>query len=380
MTTPKHLITAITLLLPCLSQAQFTSGSNGSYGPLNVTAYNTVITTPPDGIFHCTTVNISSGSVSFTRNAKNTPIYILATGDVTITGDVSVSGAGSSGANGGLGGPGGYSGGNGGMGGLPAGDGQGPGGGRAGDASYNTSTSAAPGGYGGIGSLAVSGPVYGSPLLVPLIGGSGGGGVHGSPGVGGGGGGGAILIASSTKIRMTNGGEILARGGSAGEENPGSGGAIRLVAPEVVLEYGFGLDTASGYGGRGRVRIDGIVRQIANFYNVSTPYTVGANMVVFPPNMPDLKIVQAASQTIDPASAAPVNVTLPSGTAAVQPVRVRAQNFNGTAQVIVQLTPESGSASTYTLDIPNPGPGPAEATVNVTFPVNVLTRVDVWTR
>ena len=103
-------------------------------------------------------------------------------------------------------------------------------------------------------------------------------------------------------------------------------------------------------------------------------------MVIFPPNMPDLKIVQAAGQTIDPNASVPVNVILPTGTSPNQQVRVRAQNFNGTAQVVVQLTPESGSVSTYTLDIPNPGPGAVEASVSVTFPVNILTRVDVWTR
>ncbi len=376
MKTLIPLLAALGLLFPPLASAQFSSGSNGSYGPLNVTSYNTVLTAPPDGIFHCTTINITSGSVSFTPNAKNTPIYLLATGDVVISADIVVSGGSHSLSNGGKGGPGGYPGGNGGMGGLPPGDGAGPGGGKAGDATYNTATSAAAGAYGSQGGFVRNGSIYGNPLLIPLVGGSGGGGLIGNPGGGGGGGGGAILIASSTKIRMTNGGDIYAEGGGGDNQNHGSGGAIRLVATDIVLEYGFGLRTS----GTGRVRIDGINRQIANFYNVSQPYTIGGNMVVFPANMPDLKIVQAGGQAIDPTSAAPVNVTLPTGTSPSQQVRVRAQNFSGTAQVVVQLTPESGSVTTYNLDIPNPGPGPAEASVNVTFPINVLTRVDVWTR
>jgi hypothetical protein len=46
-----------------------------------------------------------------------------------------------------------------------------------------------------------AGPTYGTPALIPLIGGFGGGGVDGNETNGGGGGGGAILIASTTLIR-----------------------------------------------------------------------------------------------------------------------------------------------------------------------------------
>lgn len=369
------------ILLPATLSAQFSSGSNGSYGPLNVTSGTVTLTVPADGIFHCTTINVTGGLLKFTPNAKNTPVYLLATGDVTISSNISVDGSPSNNATGGKGGPGGYVGGNGAMGGLPAGDGQGPGGGKAGDTTFGTAGSAAAGAYGAQGGLPRNGAAYGNALLIPLVGGSGGGGTSGNPGEGGGGGGGAILIASNTKIRMTNNGAIYAEGGNGGYQNEGSGGAIRLVAPDVVLESGFVLDTQyNSYAGSGRVRIDGINRQIANFFNVSPPYSVGANMVVFPANMPELRIVTAAGQAVDPDAAAPVTVILPTGSSPNQQIRVRARNFSGTAQLVVQLTPESGSVTTYNLDIPNPGPGAAEAEVGVTFPINVLTRVDVWTR
>ena len=63
---------------------QFDSGSDGSYGPLNLTE-DTILQIPDDGIFHCTTITIGNGiNIRFSKNAVNTPVYMLATGDVTI--------------------------------------------------------------------------------------------------------------------------------------------------------------------------------------------------------------------------------------------------------------------------------------------------------
>ena len=73
--------------------AQFSSGSSGSDGPLAPTA-NTVLQIPTNGIFNFTTINIPAGvTVTFTKNASNTPVTLLATGDVTIAGTIDVSGA-----------------------------------------------------------------------------------------------------------------------------------------------------------------------------------------------------------------------------------------------------------------------------------------------
>ena len=96
-----------------------------------------------NGIFNFTTVNIPAGvTVTFQNNGTNTPVMILATGDVTIAGTIDIRGGsadtmkstpGSFSQQGVLGGPGGYSGGRGGdPGGFPGASGQGPGGGEEG--------------------------------------------------------------------------------------------------------------------------------------------------------------------------------------------------------------------------------------------------------
>ncbi len=110
----------------------FVSGSTGADGAFNPTA-STTLQLPPTGVFNFTTVNIpSSVTVTFTRNANNTPVYILATGDVTITGTIKVDGAAAVSGNIAKGGPGGF---DGGCGGAPyklGSRGLGPGGGGAG--------------------------------------------------------------------------------------------------------------------------------------------------------------------------------------------------------------------------------------------------------
>ena len=97
---------------------------------------------PEDGIFHATTITIGEGvSLRFNRNARNTPVYLLATGrrdvglqavwiDVDWRKVESRSSPGNP-AEGGFGGPGGYDGGAGWVIGKDAaGSGLGPGGGR----------------------------------------------------------------------------------------------------------------------------------------------------------------------------------------------------------------------------------------------------------
>ena len=90
--------------------AQFSSGSDGSFGPIDIQV-NTAIDLPPDGIIHATTINVAASRLlNFKRNANNTPVYLLATGDITIIGDIGVSGARGNNTVGGLSGPGGRSG------------------------------------------------------------------------------------------------------------------------------------------------------------------------------------------------------------------------------------------------------------------------------
>lgn len=271
----------------------FDSGSTGADGALNPTV-NTEIQVPPNGILNYTTINIPAGvTVKFTKNALNTPVYLLASGNVTIAGMVDIRGEDGrhSGAYGdgnladdgipGKGAVGGYDGGRGGREDAaltPAivrgGAGLGPGGGVGGvegpdgcsDERYlkYAGFGAAYGTAGGAGffipgrcpSLSPLQPkAYGSALVQPLIGGSGGGGGRGGTnyaGSGGGGGGGALLIAASGSVTLAAGSSIDATGGDSGgalgtgaggRGGGGSGGAIRLVATSIT---GTGALLANG--------------------------------------------------------------------------------------------------------------------------------------
>ncbi|WP_269630894.1 hypothetical protein [Pelomonas sp. BJYL3] len=289
-------LATLMLLAAMPVQATVNSGSMGTE-PLNPVASQT-IELPPDGVLHYSWVNIPAGvTITFKKNKRNTPVYMLVKGNVRIEGmidvrgedarDVALYGGGILADDGmpGAGGPGGFDGGRGGSkddqyraevikGAAGQGPGGGPGGvptsqfGIPGSAICTPMTSAytsypVHGGGGGYakpayrygaqycGPLTNVGPLfygksYGSELLQPLIGGSGGGGGIGGTrfsGVGGGGGGGAILIAADGTITIAGTGSIDASGGDAGGtagENVGfygaggSGGAIRLVATSIT--------------------------------------------------------------------------------------------------------------------------------------------------
>jgi hypothetical protein len=261
----------------------FVSGSTGADGAFNPTV-NTQLTLAPSGIFNFTTINIPAGvTVTFAKNATNTPVVMLATGDVTIAGTINLNASDGAPIGGniaddglpGIGGPGGFAGGRGGAPGTPpssGGDGLGPGGGGGG---YVIAGSFPSGYYGGSAGYATAGPgqasgnpgaagaAYGSQQLLPLIGGSGGGGGAGGSsfaGSGGGGGGGAILIASSGTINVTNTSSAIVAQGAAGGQNPGasgsgfgggcgSGGGIRLIGTAIAGNGRVFADSTSQQGG-----------------------------------------------------------------------------------------------------------------------------------
>lgn len=276
------LVTALIAAMAVPSAWAMDSGSTGADGAFSPTV-NTEVQLPESGILNYTTVNIPAGvTVTFKKNTANTPVYILASGNVTIAGMIDIrgqdakhvgtSGDGSLGDDGipGEGGPGGYGGGRGGREDastpqraaiIRGGAGLGPGGGGGGldGADGCTATRyyqriATAGAYAKDmyapflfwqcgAPRTPSAFAYGSTLLQPLVGGSGGGGGAGGtfyPGSGGGGGGGAILIASSGVLTLT--GTIDATGGDGGGIDGtgigsrglgGSGGAIRLMATKV---------------------------------------------------------------------------------------------------------------------------------------------------
>ncbi len=369
-------------------QAQnFDSGSTGAYGPMNITT-NSMLDLPPDGIFHCTTINIASNAtLTFKRNALNTPVYLLATSNVTIRGTINVDGRDISttlppvGAEGG---PGGFDGGMPGVLGFPPGAGFGPGAGRGGPDTFDTN-GVGMGAYGRLPSVLKTnnGAIYGSPLLVPLVGGSGGG---GTPSSGGSGGGGAILVAANTRIDLaTVGVGISARGGAAFTATyggHGSGGAIRLVAP--VVAGNATLNVSGGFqnqqAGHGRIRVDAIDRKGLNLsFTPSTAASVGSFMVgIAPANAPQLDIVEAAGTNIAPGSG-PVQVLLPFGSTTNRTITVQARNFGGDVPIRVVLTPENGIPVAYDATINN-AVSPAQTAVNVVMPVNQIVHVHAWTR
>ena len=80
------------LFLSSHAQNNFSSGSTGADGAF-APASNQTIQAPAGGVFNYTTINIPAGvTVTFTRNAQNTPVTILASGNVTIAGSIVVTG------------------------------------------------------------------------------------------------------------------------------------------------------------------------------------------------------------------------------------------------------------------------------------------------
>src|SRR5437773_11728865 len=83
---------------PAVAQT-FNSGSTGADGAFNPPA-DITLALPPSGVFNFTTINIPRGvTVRFRRNAANTPVTMLASGDVTIAGTIDVSGSQAGGGN-----------------------------------------------------------------------------------------------------------------------------------------------------------------------------------------------------------------------------------------------------------------------------------------
>lgn len=368
-------VAALTLAsVPSVSHAQtFDAPNDGSYGAMNITA-NTTLDLPADGVFRCTGISVAAGAtLRFNRNPLNTPVHLLALGDVSIQGAIDVSGSNNGGAIGGLGGPGGFDGGYGGFGpAAPAnkgGDGHGPGRGQEITTAFNF--------RGGVYAEPNGGNsnIYGNALIMPLIGGSGGAGYGGNPGAGGGGGGGALMIASNTKITVN--GSIFARGGY-GPGGGGSGGAIRLLAP-VVTGTGQLYANVTGFAGDGRVRIDctdALAYRNLSVYGVSSR---GNRMTVFPAATPKLRFVEAAGQAIAEDAGAAVTVNLPASAPAGQTVKLRGIGFTGQVPVTVQVVPEHGLSTTYELVL-DASASPANATVNVTLSPGDTSRIEAWAK
>jgi hypothetical protein len=409
------------LLLICLAGALtttraqsnvFNSGSTGADGAFAPTTSQT-IALPESGVFNFTTVNIPQDVfITFARNSKNTPVTILASGNITIGGQIYVSGttAPSSGNGaGGLGGLGGFDGGFGGCdksgGPQSAGTaGDGPGGGGGGTAGNNTEVGHGGGagfsvaGGNGVGSQNAGrgGPRYGTSALLPLIGGSGGGGAGSNTdpnngatcGGGGGGGGGAILIASSGVINMTFPGGIFAEGGRGnanfGAGGGGSGGAIRLVANTITgngqlrATGGDAIFAGTGNAGKGS---NGYLRVEAYDYRNFSPIVSGPQPVyalpnpIKPSNEPRLRIasvggVPAPSAPLG-AMHAPPDIVLPTTQTGPLEVVIEANNITVGTVLSVTVTPERGARTTVQSGGLSGSEAASTARVNVSLPSGV---------
>ncbi|MFN0067319.1 MAG: hypothetical protein ACKVYV_06750 [Limisphaerales bacterium] len=373
--SPGMLVALALLAAPRLPAATFSTGSDGSYGALTITN-NTVLPVTSNGVFHCTTITIGEGAtLSFTPNELNTPVYLLAQGDVSILGAIDVGGQNHN--VGARGGPGGFAGGASAKPGLPAGDGHGPGGGGGG-ASTDSGSPDYPGNgsFGGVDARTGStlhGRIYGNSLLVPLIGGSGGGGRP--DGYVGGGGGGAILIASDTSIFVT--GAIRARGGVGVFFASGSGGGVRLVAPAFNMTGFAVIDTRGGNEAwTGRIRIDRLSGgTLHNLYGVSS---IGSFMSVFPAGLASLVFTEVAGTTIPEGSTAAASLLLPVGASTNQTVKLLGRNFVGTVPIEVAVTPENGPTTYFEGNLVAAPDRTGTATIGIQVPANVPVSLYAW--
>lgn len=361
-----------------MAYAAFVSGSNGALGAFNPSA-NTEVELPPDGILNYTTVNIPAGvTVTFKNNSANTPVYMLATGDVTISGVINAS---SIALDITKAGPGGFDGGHSAPPGSIGGKGMGPGGGGPGIP--GTRAGGAGGGFGTDGTSyysAVGGTSYGNATLLPLIGGSGGGGSgwYDANTGSGGGGGGAILIASSTSINVTGSISVDGRNGSTGtyytfsDGGSGSGGAIKLVANQITGNGTISAKGGSGAapGGYGRIRLEAYtnLRTAAS----SPPYSFGSPGNIFVTNAPNLRITSIAGITVPSSttgSYSQPDVLLPSATVNPVTVGISSANIPPGTSVKVSVIPQYGNATSVNTTLAGTQQA-STATASVTLTTN----------
>jgi hypothetical protein len=338
MTKHRELVIAISIFLftPFAVRAQgFVSGSTGADGALDLASMNCpgnicTVQLPASGVLNYTTVNVPSGKIlQFAANSRNTPVIILAQGDVTISNVLTVSAQ-----DGGfyqIPGPGGFYGGE-----ENNGNGFGPGGGTVNGHR--------------------EGQWVGPLSLSPIVGGSGGaGGCTAFNGCHrGGGGGGAITIASSTSITVSS--EIRAIGGGdpSNYGGPGAGGAIRLVANSINVS---GLLNARGAnlfgnnaGGNGVIRLEAPSLQQINFTGTSQPAAVMATITgsITTSSLPSLTITSIGGHAVPSYAGArfdTVDLLLPNQLPDPISVSVHAVNVPPGTQVVVGFVQGSSQAT-----------------------------------
>jgi len=349
---------------PGVVRAQFSSGSTGSDGALNLTTPGTVIFDPVamglnpagDNVFNFTTINIGPAVTVVMKSSllRNRAVVWLATGNVTITGTVSLDGADGAvmnPANPGLTrspsepGPGGFPGGVGGFGTSPATDGGGFGGGKGGTALSLAQTG------NGTGATAIYS--YNNSQLTPLYGGSGGGGGYlgnGMAGGNGGAGGGAIRIVSSTSIAVNglisaDGGNGNSAIGAAWNGGGGSSGVIHLIAPTIT---GTGtLRTQAPTAGITKLSTSN--NTFTGGFSFTTPIIGGLYNPPLPAGLPSVTVVSVAG--VNAPGVLTASYLVPDFTinsAGGTTVNIAAQNVPTGTAVKLYLTAEQGADQAIT--------------------------------
>jgi hypothetical protein len=193
---------------------------------------------------------------------------------------------------------------------------------------------------------------YGNKFLLPLLGGSGGGGGGGlaEQFLGGGGGGGAILIASDSSILVdggaaANGGFAHPNGSSGNWGGDGSGGGVRLVAPQISGHGTLRADGGGGGGGgSGFVRLDVLDDQfVGTLYDSATR---GFNPILVAPAQTASLAIQSIAGNAVPANPTGVLFT-PDATISAQqnnpiPVVVSCVNLSLNTPITVVVKPVNG--------------------------------------
>jgi hypothetical protein len=234
------------------------------------------------------------------------------------------------------------------------GPGFGPGGGNLMDTLYGLSAGFGTDASRWGGNPKIAGVKYGNPSLLPLIGGSGGGGSwDGQWGRSGGAGGGAMLIACSNNISFDLG-RLVSNGGDGDWDRTGagSGGGIRLICANLVgsgeLSARGGTNTGSA-AGSGRIRLERVAND--NTLNITPAPSVvdlldGSTPIVWPPaGSPQAKVLSINNQSApaDPKAsfgAATPDVALPLVSRV--DVVVETVNVEEASTVIVKIAPRNG--------------------------------------
>jgi hypothetical protein len=138
-------------------------------------------------------------------------------------------------------------------------------------------------------------------------------------------------------------------------------------------------DGSLGYHG-GRVRID--CTDFMSWRNLSAGGSpaIGSRMVVFPPVIPQLDIIEVAGTAIPEGTNSAVAIELPMGSPTNQTVRVQARNFSNEVPIRVVITPENLPSAAFDATILMSSGNPPSTNVPVIIPAGSICYIHAWTR